>query len=182
VDTPEASPIRLVVITGPIAAGKSTVSELLAERLRTAGRSAVVAELDDIAHMVRSPEAEARRLWDEAHRAHAALLAGWLATSVDVVIAPGPFITLFERETLARGILPATRVLEVRLNSTYATALTRVEGDPTRGLSRDPQFLRSMYDHFDRTTEGEPEVELSFDSVAEDPDSIAASILTRLAR
>lgn len=175
------APIRLVVITGPIAAGKSTVSELLADRLRSAGRSSVVVELDDIAHMVRSPAADARRLWDEAHRAHAALLAGWLATSIEVVITPGPFITSFERETLATAIPPSTRVLEIRLNSTYATALTRVEGDATRGLSRDPAFLRSMYEHFDRTTEGEAGVGLTFDSIAEGPDSIASSILEHLA-
>lgn len=178
-DSTEA-PIRLVVITGPIAAGKSTVSELLADRLRRAGRSSVVVELDDIAHMVRSPAAEARRLWDEAHRAHAALLAGWLATSIEVVISPGPFITSFERRTLATGIPPSTRVLEVRLNSTYPTALTRVEGDETRGLSRDREFLRSQYEQFDRTTEGESYEGLIFDSVAEDPESIVPSILTRL--
>jgi adenylylsulfate kinase-like enzyme len=176
------APIRLIVITGPIAAGKSTVSELLADRLAEAGRSAVVVELDDVAHMVRSPAAEARRLWDEAHRAHAALLAGWLSTSIEVVITPGPFITRFERETLRTAIPPATAVLEVRLNSTLATAFGRVEGDPTRGLSRDPTFLRSMYEHFDRTTDGEPAAGLTFDSVAEDPESIVSSILEHLRR
>jgi dephospho-CoA kinase len=42
----------LVMITGPIATGKNTVATLLADRFVDAGRSVVIADVDDVAMMV----------------------------------------------------------------------------------------------------------------------------------
>ncbi|MFY1695126.1 MULTISPECIES: adenylyl-sulfate kinase [unclassified Solwaraspora] len=63
---------HLVILTGPIAAGKNTVAELLADLLTDAGRTVVVVDVDEVAAMVRRPGAGAGGLWFAAHEAHGA--------------------------------------------------------------------------------------------------------------
>ncbi len=46
---------QLVVITGPIAAGKSNVASLIADGLTALGRLAVLVDVDDVATMVAAP-------------------------------------------------------------------------------------------------------------------------------
>jgi adenylylsulfate kinase-like enzyme len=76
---------RLVVITGPIAAGMNTVASLIADAVAAQGRSAVLIDVDDIAAMVAAPGAAAAGLWFAAHQAHGALVGKWMQTAVDVV-------------------------------------------------------------------------------------------------
>ena len=64
---------QLVVITGPIAAGKNTVASLIADGLTALGRSAVLVDVDEVAAMVASPGLLPRDLWFAAHQAHGAL-------------------------------------------------------------------------------------------------------------
>jgi pantothenate kinase-related protein Tda10 len=45
----------LVAITGPIASGKNTVADLLAEHCMSAGRTVVIADIDEVAAMVSGP-------------------------------------------------------------------------------------------------------------------------------
>jgi dephospho-CoA kinase len=45
----------LIAITGPIAAAKNTVASLLVELLAEAGRTTVIADVDDVAHQVAGP-------------------------------------------------------------------------------------------------------------------------------
>jgi adenylylsulfate kinase-like enzyme len=45
----------LVPITGPIAAGKNTVATVLADRFIDAGRSVIIADVDEVAMMVCAP-------------------------------------------------------------------------------------------------------------------------------
>jgi adenylylsulfate kinase-like enzyme len=80
---------QLVVITGPITAGKNTVASVIADRLSMLGRSGVLVDVDDVAAMVAAPGAAALGLWFAAHQAHGALVARWMQTAVDVVIAVG---------------------------------------------------------------------------------------------
>ena len=57
----------LVVVNGPIAAGKSTFSSALAHRLRAEGRSVAVVGLDEVFFMIRSlPDATLDETWDLA--------------------------------------------------------------------------------------------------------------------
>jgi adenylylsulfate kinase-like enzyme len=79
----------LVVIAGPIGAGKSTVAELLARQLAKTGVSAAVVDLDDVAFMHR--EIDLHKLWRRAAIAARSLVQGWFDADTDTVVAHGPF-------------------------------------------------------------------------------------------
>lgn len=64
----------LVLIAGPIAAGKSAVSRALAESLRAGGTRLALVELDQIADMARPTLPD----WTDAHRIFASVTAQWL--------------------------------------------------------------------------------------------------------
>ncbi len=72
---------QLVVITGPIAAGKNTVALRIAEGLTALGRLAVLVDVDDVAAMVACPGAAAAGLWFAAHQAHGVLVGAWMQTA-----------------------------------------------------------------------------------------------------
>ena len=168
----------LVVVLGPIAAGKSTLCAELARRLDAAGRTTVVAGVDEVAAMAPAGLPD----WDLAHRVHGALVAAWLATPVDTVIADGAFFSRQETDWLMAGVPPGVRVVRVLLRASYPVALRRVTGDPARGLSRDPVFLRGVYDRFERLRPGlDPcDLEVDADRVPADlvADRVADLVLT----
>lgn len=167
---------RLVLITGPIASGKSTVAALLAARLTSEGSTVVLLDVDDVAGMVAHPGAGAAGLWSAAHLAHGALVGQWMRSEVDVVLAIGPIYTPAETAALLDPLPPGTRPLRVVLDATLAVALRRVTGDPSRGLSREPAFLASTHARF-RAAQPDLAADAVFDSDALDAATIATSIL-----
>lgn len=171
---------RLVVLIGPIGAGKSTVASLLAGRLVATGRSVAVADVDDVAAMASAPPAWQGDLWPEAHAAHGALVAGWLRTSVDVVIAHGPIYTEKETAALLASVPADTDILRALLLVSFATALDRVAGDPLRGLSKDPRFLRAAHERFGALRPGLAPSDLTFDTEDHRAEEIARRISERL--
>lgn len=123
----------LITITGPIASGKNTVAELLVERCASSGRTSVVVDVDDVAAMVGRPGAAAAGLWFAAHKAHGALVAQWLRSDVDVVIAVGPIYTRAEQDALF-GVLPSEiRPCRVLIDAPLSATWERVSADNRRG-------------------------------------------------
>ena len=76
---------RLVVVSGPIASGKSTLASELADLLRSAGEAVAVVGLDTIAEMALPTLDD----WTWAHEIHGQVVGGWLATPIPTVIAEG---------------------------------------------------------------------------------------------
>jgi thymidylate kinase len=138
----------LVVVIGPIGAGKSTVARLLAERLVAAGRTVATPDVDDVVMMAGGPPERFDDVWSWGRRAHGAVVGGWLRTGVDVVIAHGPAYTADETEALMADVPEGTPTVRVLLLAPYDVALARVVDDPARGLSRDPAFLRATHERF----------------------------------
>src|SRR5688500_2552658 len=135
----------LVVVAGPIAAGKSTVSDLVASRLARFGSAAIV-DLDDVAFMQRDvafPE-----VWRRAAIATAALVRAWFEAGTAAVVAHGPFFEAGGYGTLLASQPEHVEVRHVLLRVSYETALARVSGEPTRGMSKDPEFLRRTHQRF----------------------------------
>src|SRR5690242_14160277 len=95
---------ELVILTGPIAAGKNTVADRLTHRLTLRGHTVVVADVDEVAAMVGPPGAGKAGLWFVAHEAHGALVGQWLRSNVDYVVAVGPFWTAEEQAALTRTL------------------------------------------------------------------------------
>ena len=103
---------RLVILTGPMAAGKNTVAEALSARLTRSGRTVVIADVDDVAAMVGPPGAGVADLWFAAREAHGALVGQWMRSKVDYVIAVGPIYTTEEQLAFTRT-LPADASLRI---------------------------------------------------------------------
>lgn len=78
---------QLLIITGPIGSGKSTVSALLGPYLSRAGKDAVVVDLDDIEFMQHTSTLEVGAWWRRGLEAHAGLVTQWLALGVEIVVA-----------------------------------------------------------------------------------------------
>lgn len=119
----------------PIAAGKNTVANSLADHYISAGRTFVIADVDDVAAMVCTPGAGATGLWFAAHQAHGALVSQWMRSEADVVISVGPIYSQAERDALFAPLPAEARVLEVLIDAPLSTTWARVQADQRRGAS-----------------------------------------------
>lgn len=141
---------QLVVVNGPIASGKSTTAAALAAAATALGRTAAVVDVDDVAEAVAAPGAGASGLWLSAHHAHGALVARWVRTPLDVVVAVGPFHSPAERAALLDELPAGTAAHWVLLDAPVGFTLARAQADPTRGVSKEEAFHRERHERFRR--------------------------------
>lgn len=134
---------RLIVISGPIASGKSTLASTLADKLRGRGLELALTDLDTVAEMALPTLPD----WELAHRVHAHLVGAWLQTRVDLVIDEGTS-TRHEVDLLMAQVPNGTQVRHVVLTADFDRSLRRAQGDPTRGLSKQPDFLRRDHQRY----------------------------------
>ena len=88
-----AEPI-VIVITGPIASGKSTIARELARELGRAGVPVAVIDLDDVHDtLARDGRTNDEATWARARREAATLANTFLAEGTAVVVAEGSFNT-----------------------------------------------------------------------------------------
>jgi adenylylsulfate kinase-like enzyme len=138
----------LVVISGPIASGKSTVAQALARQLERTGVQVAVIDLDLVHDTLQHTPGGAKdnnAAWSLARRAAAAAANQCLAKGVAVVIAEGSFNTLSQRRDFVERLTAGLAPIYVTLLVSCEEALRRAQRDPTRGMSRDPSFLRQYY-------------------------------------
>jgi len=139
----------LIVVTGPIAAGKSTFAARLADEVRSAGRSVAVVDLDEVVFMVRNlPDTTLEELWDMGRTVHARLVDAFVRAGIEVVIVDGPFHDDRERAALLDVLALDGDPVWITLVVSYEEALRRARADSSRGLSKDPDFLRRTHDVF----------------------------------
>lgn len=167
---------RLVLIIGPIASGKSTLAGEVADQLRAAGEAVAVVGLDTIAEMALPTLPD----WAWAHDIHGQVVAAWLATPIPTVIAEGP-ASQTEVEELLRHVPEDVAARRVLLVSSYGVALERATADPTRGISKDPEFLAGVYRQF-ATDRSRIAHDLRLDSGAAPPGVLAARVVDLLRR
>ena len=168
------------MVTGPIAAGKTTVAAAVGAAVRDAGLAAAVVGLDEIVASLRAPGTRWQRSWAQARRAHAALLGGWLRSGVEVVLAEGPFHDADEIAVLLSEVPPGTVTRWCWLDVAYAAARERTAADPARGLSRDPAFLRRSYDRVAALVAQRPKPTWAFETNATPLHTIVATIVDGL--
>lgn len=163
----------LVAILGPVAAGKSTLATEVAEQLRARGESVALVGLDSVGEMA-SPTLD----WAWAHEVHGRLVQAWLATPVGIVVAEGPS-TPAELDVLMRYVESDVEVLTAVLATPYEVALARASQDADRGVSKDPEFLRSDHDRF---LEGLANIkhDLNVDGATATPAELAERVLSAL--
>lgn len=166
----------LITITGPIAAGKNTVADLVAEHCVRTGRTVVIADVDDVADMVGPPGAGAAGLWFAAHQAHGALVGQWMRSAVDVVISVGPIYTAEEQRALYDRVPPTARPLRVLIDAPLTATWQRVTADLQRGMSRQRDFHETAHARYRSLTDQIP-TDLIFDSGRLAAAEIAAEIV-----
>jgi hypothetical protein len=140
----------VVVVSGPIASGKSSLARALAIRLEeTSGIAVAVVDLDLVYEMLDPagrPKSDGS-LWSLARRIAGRLAAALLAEGRCVVVE-GDLATDLALGEFEDELPGAVAVRLVMLELDFDTALARARRDPSRGLSRDRRFLSSHYDEF----------------------------------
>lgn len=171
----EAGLAQLVVLTGPIASGKSTIAARLATRLLEAGQSGAVVDLDDVADCLYQPPEGAGQAWVRARWAHDHLVSAFRRSGVDVVIAHGSLFYERERMPTPDGVSDKG-ALRVLLTVPFEVARGRVTADPTRALSRDPDFLRATHQAFARRRPTLPRFDHEFDTSRTDVEDVVTTL------
>jgi predicted kinase len=167
----------VIVITGPIASGKSTVARALYREL--AGLDVRVAVIDlDAIEAILSPDGPSPDLarWTVARRATATLAGTFLTEGVAVVIADGSFNQPSDRAAFDRHLGADVSPLYVTLRVTFEEALHRAQGDPTRGVSRDPAFLGAYFADSTHVPASLPATDIVIDTESVSPSAAAAEI------
>jgi adenylylsulfate kinase-like enzyme len=136
----------VIVITGPIASGKSTVARELEKVLTDRGTRTAVIDLDEVAgHVSGDGSAPGESNWTMARRETATRANAYEADGFAVVIADGSFNMPDDRAALEVHLRATTLPIYVTLQVSFEEALRRAQGDPSRGRSRDREFLRSYF-------------------------------------
>jgi hypothetical protein len=142
----QANQPLLIVITGPVGAGKSTTSLALARSLRRAGFAVAVIDLDQIYGFVRQQDGYSElTAWARARQGAATLANCLFDTGMSVVIVEGEFFNSQELGTLTAPIHVNDEPCFFTMRHSYERALERVQGDPSRGASKDPSFLKWLH-------------------------------------
>lgn len=173
----------LIAITGPVGGGKSTTSMALADSLRRDGVSVAVVDLDQMYGFIRQRDGwDDHTAWRRARLGAAALANAWFAAGVATVIIDGEFFDADELNTLLTPIHPQVSHCFFTLRVSYDQALVRVQGDPSRGGSKDPAILKSLHGMFARALPFLEETSLVIDTNALTQGDVVERLLAALPR
>ena len=167
----------VIVITGPIASGKSTVARELALILERGGVRSAVIDLDLVHDMLAAKGSVSNdATWTLARRGAATLANTFREDGVAVVIAEGSYNQPADRVAFV-GLLRADGdPVYVTLQVSFEEALRRAQADPTRGVSRDPRVLRPYFTAISPVLANVPATDIVVDTERMTPSSIAATI------
>lgn len=149
----ESSARLVIVISGPIASGKSTLAVAVVKEFERASTTAVVLDLDLIYELLDrsgAPKNDAV-MWGRARRMAAALTDALIEDGIDVVVAEGDFLGACTKRVHVEAtyecpdtVLDANRCLGYRPHSRRAGpnarrfARPRLPDTPLRGAEGDP--------------------------------------------
>jgi hypothetical protein len=138
---------QLVVVTGPIASGKTTVARGVAAEARRQGRTAAAVDMDDHAQMligddwlVVTPDD-----WLIARELASGISETLFLHEVETVIISGPFFTEDSREHLLRGFAIEPPTLFVLLRVSLTESMRRAKNDSLRLLTGEPAFVERIF-------------------------------------
>lgn len=167
----------VIVVTGPIASGKSTVAGAVARELERLDVRAAVIDLDLVYdRLVVTGSTSDDSTWTLAREETATIANAFLEDGVAVVIAEGSFNVPSDRAAFAQHLRSGDDLVFVTLQVSFEEALRRAQGDPTRGRSQDPQFLGEHYAARRDVLEAVPATDIVIDTERTTPDAAAATI------
>jgi hypothetical protein len=140
---------QLITITGPVGAGKSTTALALARSLRRPDFAVAAIDLDQMYGFVRQQDGYGEpSAWARARAGAAALANALFDTGMAAVIVEGEFFNPEELGTLTAPIHANVVQSFFTLRLSYEQAFKRVQGDPSRGASKDPATLKWLHEYF----------------------------------
>jgi predicted kinase len=171
----------VIVISGPIASGKSTVARELARELERRNVRVAVIDLDLVHDRLMTDEpTPTDATWARARHEAADLAYAFLNEGVAVVVADGSFNRPGDRAAFALQLDPGVAPLYVTLRVSFEEALRRAQGDPTREKSRDPAFLEPYFEAVNEALATLPATDLVIDTEHIPPGAAAAAIARRV--
>lgn len=141
----------LLILTGPVGAGKSSTAAALTAHLRAQAIAAASIDLDLIYCMARQRDGFGdEAVWPLARRGAAALAGVFFRADVQVVVLEGACFSADERSELMDGLDSDVDLVAVTLQVSFEAALRRVQADPDPGrvASRIPATLRALHQQF----------------------------------
>ncbi len=168
---------RLVVVTGPIASGKTTAVFNVAALARERGVASAAIDLDPLIEIVagRDWSLVRREHWVLAEALSAAVIDRLFESEVELVLVCGPFFTDAARSRFLQHLTSSPAGLFVLLRVSLEESIRRCAREPERQLTSDPEFVKHMYASI--PWEGLPRMDLKVDTEALSPEAIAATIL-----
>lgn len=152
------------MIAGPQASGKSALAAALATEMRKHGETVALVELDQIAGMA-LPTLPG---WDDAHRIFESVTGMWARTNLTCVIAEGS--GTHDELVRLRSQTPAgAATIIVATTTPFEVAFERAQADPTRGISKEREFLNGVYERWTGELAGiDPDVLIDTSTVSID--------------
>src|SRR5688500_3853709 len=138
---------RVVVVSGAIASGKTTVTRELARRAREQGRQVAAIDMDELVEMVMGND------WLSVTRTHL-WLARQMAISLveklsnsgtELIYIAGAFFNQDDRAELINGMRGHATVRFVTLEEPLAEARRRCQEDPQRVVTKDRALVTRIY-------------------------------------
>jgi shikimate kinase len=175
-----AEALRLVLISGPVASGKTTLAWRVAALARAAEGAAASIDMDELTEMTGGSD------WTQVlpqHRRQACELAAVLidrmsAQGARVVVVAGSTLSPYEWDAVIERVsVPVLPVL-VRLRVSIAAAIRRAEADQTRVLTRDPEVVRRLHRAIDWDVAAAPDIEIDTDEMT--ADEVAEAVMSLL--
>jgi shikimate kinase len=156
----------VIVICGPIASGKSTIGRAVARLFELQGTDAAAIDLDLVYEMFQRDGGSKTSVptWRRARRTVAGLTDVLLRDGVSVIVVEGDFLAAEERAEYVTALRSPIVPLFVTTKVSIDIALERVQRDPTRGISRDPDFLRRHYEQLQGEIRIRPATDLVLDT------------------
>lgn len=169
----------LILITGPVAAGKSTTARLLARRLRDLGDTVSVIDLDRV-YLMQDETFASEAAWRGARIGAGVLARFFFDAGANVVVVDGGLYARHELDEILERVQEDVRVAIVTLNASFELTLERatLDPDPGRIASRVPETLRGLHERFRRAFAFLADVSTVIDTDGRSSDELAAVIAT----
>jgi shikimate kinase len=173
----------LVIIAGPVGAGKSTTSQEIARVLQSKNVSTAVIDLDEVYCMARQQaDFNDRAMWTTARRAAAALTESFYASGLDAVIVEGGFLSVLEHQELRHHVTTEVNEFFFTVFTSAPTALHRAQTDtnPDRVVSRLPEVQASLYAEFSEALPFLREASIIIEADSRSPQSLAKTMTEKI--
>ena len=155
----------LVLISGPIAAGKTTVAYSLAALARSRGLPSAAIDMDEMIATVAGDDWSLVQRGDRlrACRIAASLAQALFDAGMEVVAIAGSTLSPYEWDEVTGGLDTPARTTTILLRVSVDEAVRRAQADPARVHTQDAAYVAKLAAAIDWTAVSRPDIDLNTD-------------------